>query len=367
MKSIDLDYVADTYGIIYNRDLFDSEGWTVPNTTTELFALCDQMQEKAVPFIAAGDERDKAWSDLFYVWWGQYEGIDNYKNFWDGVNANGVYSRDIFAQEGRLHALTAMETLVKENYLSTQSYSFATTANDAAMSFLFGESSSTRKTIAMLPYGESFDKVCGEIKEYYPEMQYPELGIMKVPVISSIIQQCSTIENDQMLSSVIEAIDRGEQSYANVSATDFAIIKNARTITAHATTMAFSITKNVKNMIAAKQFLAFVASEEGFSVALENGVKPALNYSVSATQKQYLSKLQNEAMDICKNAVYLPLETHTILYRIGIFRELSGVPFGVGACIGMMRNRNKTAQTIYDDTLTYYTQQKFEEDLNRII
>ena len=54
------------------------------------------------------------------------------------------------------------------------------------------------------------------------------IKMMKTPVISSIIKQTSTINDDKTLSAVITAIDNGETSYPNVSAEDFQRILKAR-------------------------------------------------------------------------------------------------------------------------------------------
>lgn len=44
-------YVANAAGILYNKDVFDEHGWTIPNTWEELIALCDEMEQEGVqPF-----------------------------------------------------------------------------------------------------------------------------------------------------------------------------------------------------------------------------------------------------------------------------------------------------------------------------
>lgn len=44
-------YVANAAGILYNRDMFEEHGWTIPTTWDELLTLCDTIQgEGILPF-----------------------------------------------------------------------------------------------------------------------------------------------------------------------------------------------------------------------------------------------------------------------------------------------------------------------------
>lgn len=44
-------YMANAAGILYNKDMFEQYGWTIPATWTELLALCDQIErEGKLPF-----------------------------------------------------------------------------------------------------------------------------------------------------------------------------------------------------------------------------------------------------------------------------------------------------------------------------
>lgn len=41
-------YMANAAGILYNKDIFDEHGWTIPTTLDELYALCDEIQEAGI-------------------------------------------------------------------------------------------------------------------------------------------------------------------------------------------------------------------------------------------------------------------------------------------------------------------------------
>ena len=44
-------YVANAAGILYNRDMFEEHGWTIPETWDELLALCDEIEAEGIlPF-----------------------------------------------------------------------------------------------------------------------------------------------------------------------------------------------------------------------------------------------------------------------------------------------------------------------------
>lgn len=44
-------YMANAAGILYNKDIFDEHGWTIPNTWSEFLALCDEIQAAGImPF-----------------------------------------------------------------------------------------------------------------------------------------------------------------------------------------------------------------------------------------------------------------------------------------------------------------------------
>ena len=44
-------YVANAAGILYNRDMFEANGWEIPETWDELISLCGEIQEKGIlPF-----------------------------------------------------------------------------------------------------------------------------------------------------------------------------------------------------------------------------------------------------------------------------------------------------------------------------
>ena len=357
-KYYTIPYLVDTYGIVYNADLFEENGWKIPNTTTELLALCEEMQGIAVPFISDGTGETACWEEAFNVWWGQYEGVQAYENFWDGVNADGAYSKDVFTQQGRLEALKILEVCVQNEYLSSKSYGANNTETQAVLEFLTSGNSKSRPPIAMIPYGETFGE---RARAYDSVVSLPKMGIMKVPVVSSIITKCQTIADDTTLSAVIAAIDNGKTSYTGVSEKDFERVKAARAVTGSTPILEIAVGEKSKDTQAVNAFLEFVVSETAFTLAAQNGVTPALKYTLTSSQKEGLNDLKQATLETLgtQKAVYLPLVTHKLLYDGG-YR-----PFTLSAWNAMsaFRSGSKTAQGVYDETLAHYTQSVFEGHL----
>lgn len=41
-------YMANAAGVLYNKDIFDEHGWTIPETLDEFYALCDEIQAAGI-------------------------------------------------------------------------------------------------------------------------------------------------------------------------------------------------------------------------------------------------------------------------------------------------------------------------------
>ena len=76
------DYVT---GIAYNVNMFNQYGWTIPETTDQLEALCQKIltdtKQSVKPFVYPG--RIGGYFDYIgSTWWMQAAGTDNYQKFW---------------------------------------------------------------------------------------------------------------------------------------------------------------------------------------------------------------------------------------------------------------------------------------------
>ena len=113
-----LSWAAGACGLLYNTDLFEECGFTVPETTDDLIALLGDVKQyniqnpgkKVTPFVWT----ETYWNYLINVWWAQYSGMDAVENFFRCTTNGNVMTPQIEAlteQEGKLEAYKVLETL----------------------------------------------------------------------------------------------------------------------------------------------------------------------------------------------------------------------------------------------------------------
>jgi maltose-binding protein MalE len=91
-------------------------GYKLPNTTAELEDFSIRIKNAGyTPFTYPG--LIDYWTPCFFTWWAQYEGLENYKQFYNGkvydeAQEQYVYSADIYKQQGRYEALYVMQELL---------------------------------------------------------------------------------------------------------------------------------------------------------------------------------------------------------------------------------------------------------------
>ncbi len=88
-------------GILYNMDMFEANGWEVPETYDELVALCNTInnsglvssQETPVkPFAWSGSERQYYWDYPVFEWWAQLAGMEKVNQVFEYLGPTGEYS-----------------------------------------------------------------------------------------------------------------------------------------------------------------------------------------------------------------------------------------------------------------------------------
>lgn len=201
-------WVAGMQGMLYNKTLFTELNLTEPNTTNELYELCEKLVDAGqTPFIFTSKEN--YWTCMmFLIWWAQYEGIDDYCNFYQGiVEEDGVksYSKDIFKQTGRLRSLEVIEDLI--TYPTDFIHDDVNT-----LSFTQAQAKFLLRQGAMIPNGDWFETEMTKTAEQ--DNITDVFTFMKTPVISSIVE---TLEDktmsDKTLSDVVAAVDNEQTSY----------------------------------------------------------------------------------------------------------------------------------------------------------
>lgn len=93
-------------GIIYNKKMFEQNGWAVPTTTAKLSQLIDTIKnDHIIPFAWSG-QNGGYWDNAVTDWWMQYEGADNISTYLK------MASPEVYKQSGRLTALKTFQSIV---------------------------------------------------------------------------------------------------------------------------------------------------------------------------------------------------------------------------------------------------------------
>ena len=188
---------------------------------------------------------------------------------------------------------------------------------------------------------------------------------MKTPVISSIIEKCTTIPDDDTLSKVIDAIDAGEESYGQVSAEDFAKVKEARKIVLPVGNHTIMIPAYATAKEVAKDFVRYLATDGANNVFMEysNGASMPFNYDVEnrgSRTVQFLST-DPERQDLSLPRCYLSSQRKYLqtVYYGGIARVSQGRTVVEALFTAQNEKDRMSAQEIYDAEIAYWDDVRF--------
>ncbi len=280
-------WVMDALGIMYNADLFEEYNLTVPNTTHELITLCEHIQTvdcagteaqngKLTPFVDSYS--DSYWNILTEGWITQYEGVEAMQGeygFWNGYDPNGDrYYSTVLSYDGIERAYEVLHDLMCETngYVHKKSKDLTFTA---AQNYIIDKDYG----VCMMPNGAWIQR---EMEQY--EADDVHLGMMKMPIISSIVEKLSIwneakgttfytlsdekkAEYDEKLSVAVKAVDEGKTECEGFTADDMAKIAEARGLL-------FSWTAGHVGYIpvysdkkdTARDFLQYMVSDEGLRI-----------------------------------------------------------------------------------------------------
>lgn len=369
-------WVNGFMGLLYNKTLMDEMlgSYEIPRTTSELSALTTAIKGKTdkkynslagskdapTPFISSS--KTNYWFDMFRIWWVQYEGFESYERYFNGVDELGGRTWENVKQMGRLRGLEALESLIGieqgNNHASTNTMEFTT----AQAKFFLREG-------VMMANGDWLEN---EMRATSAENPYDDdIRYMRLPIISSIIEKCSTIKTDEALSAVVKAIDENKSydetktayasaGFGELSQSDYKKIKEARSVTlgvgghlAHIPS--YSGAKEV-----AKDFLLFLATDVACSKFSEvtGGVSAPFAYDLSKinpTLYNSLSGMHQSRMEIIANGVNMRPNNTFRLYYLGGLSNIAKYP-AVESCFTAQNIKDrKTAQEIYDADVEYYS------------
>ena len=368
-------WVTGPTGMFYNHTVFQSalgSDYTLPRTTEELVEVCNTLKNKDIlnrenekkkvtPFIYAGQLN--YWEYLYLPWWAQYEGLDDFNMFFEGkvkdeITGTYLYSKDIFAQKGRLEALQVMEKLLADESgfksLEFQPNEYNTNNfRTLQTNFLY------KNEFAMMPNGDWLSQESGEGRSF-------EVGLMKTPVISSIIDRLSTVNDDATLRSVIDYVDGVSEVAPNgVSENDIEEVREARNIVMSASGEHVAyVPAYSDNIELAKEFLLYMAKDSSLKIYNEETQGSYLPFDYSnveiATDTLYNETIRN----IHENAIYVDRISNSDIFALGGATAING-DFGTyEALLGSKKDSKnyRSAKEIFENE--FLTEEEWNEMLN---
>ena len=353
-------YVTGAMGLYYNETVIDNAlgkgNWEVPNTTDELVALCKRLQEKGCQIMLPG-ALDAWTSSLYLSWWAQYEGMDNYKKFFEGIGfeknsgMEAEKSANILEQPGRLAALETSYDLISYEKGFAPKNAVEINVNNL-------NEYQTRFTLS--EYNYAFyaigDWLMQELKNNSTIESDSVVKMMKTPVISSVVDSVNSysrgqekrlpnITSDEMLSQVIDYVDGKGELPAGVTEEEVAFVKEARnTIGSKALEhVAYTpVFSNAKDLV--DKFLLFLASDEGIQVFKDNCIGGFAPFDYEYTD---LDVTEQSVYAATKEAIYVDDFCHNeLFYRAGVRATSVGTSDTLESLL--CKPNGKNAKEIYD-------------------
>ena len=278
-------------GFVYNETLFKEAGITqLPRTTDELAVVCDTLYKKdIVPLCHFKD--GGYYNFLSEAFFAQYNGVDYYYNNFYGCNdgTKDALSLELFTtKDGRYETLRAYEKFITPNYVLTGSNS--NTHTYMQTQFVSGK-------CAMMVSGSWMSNEMASVGST------ENFSMMKLPVISSIIDNLTTISKESELRKVISAIDnvtddvkaideyKQGDSYVvdgiTVSAADWDRIDEARNLMpANYSNHSVFIPSYSNAVEGTKEFLKYFYSDEGQQIFADT-----LHFSLPLSKEKLTDKV----------------------------------------------------------------------------
>lgn len=337
-------WAAGFTAMMYNSEIFvaaglkDSDGnATEPRTTDELVEYCNTLLANGyTPFIYSASSG--YWEYMFWQWWAQYETLEGVENFYMG-RANSQAPTEVSAaianlsQQGILESMRAIQNLIKPDMADAKKDFVAD--NVEALNYTTMQTRFFNGEGAMMPCGDWLEN---EMKsEVASSLDMPEILPMRTPIVSALSAKLSYWEYgsevtyadalqrsdftqskkaayDGYLRQLVDYVDgKGSlPAYADEATVqkDVKIVKDARSVR-------YSIGMNHSCAIpvyatakeGAKEFLKFMASDEGLEIYLNNthGANLPYDYDYESWQGySSLSSFGRKRFEMYEDAEWLP-------------------------------------------------------------
>lgn len=189
-------YTQGAGGFIYNIDMFQENGWEVPQTYDDLVKLCKTIvdakltnaaHKKVVPFAWSGSDRQYYWDYPVFEWWAQMAGLDKINTILEYKGPTGQYSDgyEMYNPETYYKEFVDAYKMWWDLVAATPENSVSTARSDALgkaqMAFANGEA-------AMIPYAQWAKYELESTNEAALDFQY---AMMKTPKVKADSQDCN--------------------------------------------------------------------------------------------------------------------------------------------------------------------------------
>ena len=353
-------------GIFYNEDILEDLGYSVPRTTDELMAICNAIYANRTDGTKGDDVYEgyafiqskglAYWLYMFPQWWAQYEGVDGYNDYWSGMYY-GELSKEIFKQQGRLESLKLFESFLEyDKHLDPNSMGESYTYKIAQGMFLRGQG-------VFHVNGDWFENEMADKKAEIKQNEGIEYSIklMRTPIVSALGTKLGI--TDAQLAATVDYVDGVTATKPEgVSDTAIEAVREARgvvhSIGANHTSYVPSYAKE-KDI--AQDFLLFMATDKAQEIYMEatGGSSLPFEYDVETknpTLYASLTEMQKERVDYFNSdSISISILATKEAFPLARYGGLSEFSCGDDyVTILSMNNLSKTAQTIYNDTLTYW-------------
>ena len=359
----------------YNKTLLDSKlgegNWALPRTTEELFALGEQLFEKDVFLTAFAGKDTTGGADYlrycYEVWFAQMTGMEGYDHYFNCLyNNNGTYE----LAKDYPHNIVENKNAIEKTYATAQtlcqgrngmefihSKSESLTFLDAQ--FLLNQGSfrgAQEYPIAFYYNGASAQQ---EMTDYVKDgiIQQQDVRMMKMPVISAIIDRTPSIKDDATLAAVVDYADGKGQLPEGVTQEDAAIVTEARNMMAELVCREFVVTKNAQNKEDILHFMAYLTSDRAQLIAAQNcNGLPVLNYGFVPTEEELgfaFTEFTRSVYDILDTAIVVDIAKFDkpVYLSVGLSWYKDTTVSG-GTLSGNLYIKNAlTAEEIYESTL----------------
>lgn len=315
-KFFSVPYLDSSMGLLYNETVLRrafGDNYTLPKTTNEFVQMCkDLVDKEETPITSCANEH--YWSTMFPIWWAQYDGIEEYKNYWYGMK-DGKYDSSVTQQEGRKYSLIVLDSLLNagNGYIHPLS-----TVKD----FMFMQSYFIDGYGAFTCNGDWFTAEMSEDTDHIRWMQ--------TPVISYITQKCTSVKTDAQLSAVVGYVDENmtfdaaaqkytADGHGTLDKADYDRIWEARNCVFARGGAHFSIPSYAVGKQVAIDFIRFCATDLAIETMMDatRGFVSPYKYTPKEEKLKTYSPMWKDRYAQVENACYIPDYKKFRLYYFG--------------------------------------------------